>query len=111
MSTPLPLTVNTPLSYEADPARAGLPTSVSVHGDGRVPWASGDCAPTPQSATTSPAVPRTARYLRKISPRCPMLPSCRRADLPGGLHGGWSAPGFHLVSLFHPYLGVRPDTG
>ena len=34
MSAPPPLTVKTPLEYDADPAIAGLPTSASAHGDG-----------------------------------------------------------------------------
>src|SRR5271166_1458248 len=34
MSLPPPLTVKTPLEYDAAPAAAGLPTSESAHGDG-----------------------------------------------------------------------------
>src|ERR1700722_5156413 len=77
MSTPLPLMVYTLLpSYEADPARAGLPTSVSVHGDGSVASAAADCAPRPQSpVTTIAAAPSIARYFRTISfPRVGQVP-------------------------------------
>src|SRR5580658_2644387 len=68
MSTPLPLMVYTlDPSYEADPARAGLPTSVSVHDDGSVASAAAACAPRPQSpVTTSAAAPSMARYFRTI---------------------------------------------